>query len=127
MTETAKKVLIVEDDASMRELLVMVFKDAGYAVAEAASGRLGLDRVREDTPDVIVTDLAMPDLGGFEFLRTLQQGETARIPVVILTAKRMPPAAIKEMQHEPNVKAYLVKPLQHTKLLAEVQRVLQGR
>ncbi|MFA5141251.1 MAG: response regulator [Elusimicrobiota bacterium] len=122
-----KKVLVVEDDASMRDLLVMVFKDAGYEVSEADGGVSGLKRVQEDPPDVIVTDLGMPDLGGFEFLRTLQQGDTVRIPVIILTAKRMPPAAIREMQHEPNVKAYLVKPLQHTKLLAEVSRILQGR
>ncbi|MBM3463776.1 MAG: response regulator, partial [Armatimonadetes bacterium] len=81
-------VLLVEDNPPTRELIRRTLEKEGWTVTEAANGRLGLERLREKTPDVIVLDLMMPEMDGFEFLMELRRNEAWRnIPVVVATAK----------------------------------------
>jgi signal transduction histidine kinase/CheY-like chemotaxis protein len=81
-------VLIVEDDAATREMLQRTLEREGFAVAEAADGRAGLDRLAEHLPSLILLDLLMPEMDGFEFLAELQsRPEWRPIPVVVVTAK----------------------------------------
>ncbi len=81
-------VLLVEDDAALRELVRRVLEREGYAVVDAEDGRDALERVRERVPGVILLDLMMPVMDGFEFLAELRREETWReIPVIVLTAK----------------------------------------
>jgi GAF domain-containing protein/DNA-binding response OmpR family regulator/anti-sigma regulatory factor (Ser/Thr protein kinase) len=83
-------VLIVEDDAPLRELLRRMLEREGYAVVEAEHGRAALDRLREGAPGVILLDLMMPVMDGFEFLVELRRGAAWRgIPVIVLTAKEL--------------------------------------
>jgi signal transduction histidine kinase/DNA-binding response OmpR family regulator len=81
-------VLIVEDEAVMRNMLRRMLANEGWAVTEAVNGREALERVAENQPELILLDLMMPEMDGFAFLEALRQQEAWRaIPVVVLTAK----------------------------------------
>lgn len=82
-----KRVLIVEDDAPIRELLLTVFAEEGYAVAGAPNGELGLARCASFRPDLVVLDLMMPVLDGAGFLRERAAHDCAALVVVISAAR----------------------------------------
>ncbi|MBI3977725.1 MAG: response regulator, partial [Chloroflexi bacterium] len=84
----ARPALVVEDDPSTREMLRRLLEREGWTVAEAANGRIGLDRVAEQRPELILLDLMMPEMDGFEFVAELRREPDRRsIPVVVVTAK----------------------------------------
>ncbi|HEV8624763.1 MAG TPA: response regulator [Acidimicrobiia bacterium] len=86
--DQAAPVLVVEDDADTREMLQRMLEREGFSVTEAADGRAGLERVAEQRPSLILLDLLMPEMNGFEFLAELQtRPEWRSIPVVVVTAK----------------------------------------
>jgi signal transduction histidine kinase/DNA-binding response OmpR family regulator len=86
----AHSVLIVEDDAETRELLRRTLETEGWQVAEAENGRTGLKRVEEHRPGVIILDLMMPEMDGFEFVRELRiRPEWRTIPILVVTAKNI--------------------------------------
>ena len=81
-------VLVVEDQADLRALMRRMLEQEGWVVAEAENGRVALDRVAENRPELIVLDLMMPEMDGFSFLEVLRQHEGWRaIPIVVVTAK----------------------------------------
>ncbi len=83
-------VLVVDDDAGFRELMRRVLEREGYTVTEADNGRAGLDQLREHLPGVILLDLMMPEMDGFEFLDEFRRHEAWRaIPIVVVTAKEL--------------------------------------
>jgi CheY-like chemotaxis protein len=82
-------VLIVDDDASIRGLIVAALKRDGYTFLEAPNGREGLDLMRSEHPAVVVLDLMMPILSGWDVLRQRQSDpELSKIPVIIISANR---------------------------------------
>lgn len=83
-----RPILIVEDDPIVREMLRRLLEKEGQPVQEAENGRLGLERVRASTPQLILLDLLMPEMDGFAFVHALRQNALWRkIPVVVMTAK----------------------------------------
>ena len=85
-------VLVVEDDSDTRQLLRRMLEKEGWTVTESENGRAGLDRVAESRPDLIILDLMMPEMDGFEFVETLiERQEWRNIPVVVVTAKDISP------------------------------------
>ena len=81
-------VLVVEDEAGLRELMRRLLEKEGWLVAEAENGRVALKRVAENRPELIVLDLMMPEMDGFTFIEALRQREAWRgIPIVVVTAK----------------------------------------
>jgi GAF domain-containing protein/CheY-like chemotaxis protein len=81
-------VLVVDDDATLRELLRRILEGAGYTVVEAENGRVALERLRTLAPGVILLDLMMPEMDGFEVVAEMRRHETWRtIPIVVVTAK----------------------------------------
>ena len=81
-------VLVVDDDAGVRQLLRRMLEPAGYTVVEAANGREALERLREAAPGVILLDLMMPEMDGFEFVAEVRRHEALRaIPIVVITAR----------------------------------------
>jgi CheY-like chemotaxis protein len=81
-------VLVVEDDPSTREMVRRTLEGEGWTVAEAENGRVALERVAAHVPDLILLDLMMPEMDGFEFVVQLRQHEAwRRIPVIVVTAK----------------------------------------
>ncbi|MHC4408285.1 MAG: response regulator, partial [Planctomycetota bacterium] len=82
--------LVVEDDDASRQVVARALTSAGWKVTEAADGRAGLERVAEHCPDLILLDLMMPVMHGFEFMKRLRENEaTHDVPVVVLTAKEL--------------------------------------
>jgi signal transduction histidine kinase/CheY-like chemotaxis protein len=87
VTGSPSVVLVVEDDAEQRQLLRAILGDRGWTVREAANGRLALDAIGSEMPDVILLDLMMPEMDGFQLVAALQANAAWRdIPVVVVTA-----------------------------------------
>ena len=81
-------VLVVDDDAATREMLRRLVQGEGWTVSEAENGRVALARLAERTPALILLDLMMPEMDGFEFVVEMQRNEAWRtIPIVVITAK----------------------------------------
>ncbi len=88
----SRSVLVVEDDDDTREMMARILAGDDWTVRQAVNGRVALDSVREVVPDLILLDLMMPEMDGFEFIAQLRETESwRRIPVVVLTAKDMTP------------------------------------
>jgi GAF domain-containing protein/CheY-like chemotaxis protein/anti-sigma regulatory factor (Ser/Thr protein kinase) len=83
-----RPVLVVDDDVAVRQLLRRMLEPEGYAVVEAENGRVALERLREMKPSVILLDLMMPEMDGFEFVSECRRHEAGRgVPIVVITAK----------------------------------------
>jgi DNA-binding NtrC family response regulator len=124
-TETSHySVLVVEDDAAMRELLVESLADEGYQVLSAAGGRQGVERVRGNRVDLVITDLRMPDLDGLDMVRELR---TLPAPpdVITITAFGTIDTAIKAMKL--GAFDYITKPFEIDQLLISIERALRDR
>jgi DNA-binding response OmpR family regulator len=114
-----KKILAVDDDASALRALRQILTQKGYEVAIAASGEEALERLGDGTPDLVILDVAMPGLSGFETCRRIRQDARFRdTPVIFLTAKGL----LSDMAEglEAGSDLYLVKPVLASKLVALV-------
>jgi PAS domain S-box-containing protein len=117
-------VLVVEDDNHVRPVLTRVVKRAGFQVAEAADGNSALELARRSPPDLILLDIRMPGIDGYEVLRQLkQQSDRAHIPVIVLTASDLGDAA-RQRARELGASLYLEKPIGSEELLTEIKRIL---
>ena len=117
-------VLVVDDDDRIRKLVTTALRRAGYEIAEAASGKEALDRLAEATPDLIISDVMMPELDGFGLLTHLRADPVLRtIPVIMLTAKGTP----EDVVHGLGLGAddYLAKPFEMSELLARVRAKIE--
>lgn len=118
-------VLVIEDDPRHRELMAGLLDGARYEVRSAADGRLGLRAAAEDPPDLVLLDLYLPDMDGYEVCRRLRQGSrTRRTPIVIITASDDP--ALNRRAYAAGAQACIPKPFRHEALLATVETVLAG-
>ncbi len=80
-------VLVVDDTAVLRKIIKFNLEKAGYVVEEAEDGYAGLEKIKNNKPNLILLDLMMPKLDGFGFLEKIKQSENKDIPIVVLTAK----------------------------------------
>jgi len=118
-----KRILIVEDKASSRELLRTVLQSQGYVVTEAADGEEALHKARREVPDLILLDLQMPVRNGYQVLEELRQDPRfASIPIVAVTASAM--QGDREKALAAGFDGYLTKPLPLNSLRSEMQRLL---
>jgi CheY-like chemotaxis protein len=117
-------VLIVEDDQTTRKLLRVTLEKEGWSVLEAEDGIAGLRRLEEIRPELILTDLMMPKMDGFEFVAELRRNESWKdIPVMVLTAKDL--AAEERRQLEMSVGSVLQKgSYRREELLTEVRSLV---
>ena len=103
------RVLIVDDDPAIRMLCLINLQIEGLRVLEAADGERGLEQARSERPDLVVTDVMMPGLGGFQLAEALRSDErTRQIPVTFLSSEAGPANA--ERANELGALAYLTKP-----------------
>jgi len=85
---SGRKVLLIEDDDQTRDMLRRTLAKEGWQVTEAVNGRVGLDRLADDVPDLILLDLMMPEMDGFAFMQELRHRPDCRqVPVIVITAK----------------------------------------
>src|SRR5687768_8916236 len=83
------KILVVEDNSDSRDLLHLFFTNEGYTVPTAVDGREGLEMAKVEKPDLILTDIAMPEMDGLEMIRQIRlEPEGAKTPILIFTAHR---------------------------------------
>ncbi|MDT8436220.1 MAG: GAF domain-containing protein [Gemmatimonadota bacterium] len=122
-TPSSGPVLIVEDDANARALLRRTLDREGWPVVEAENGRIALARVAEERPGLVLLDLMMPEMDGFEFLETLRgRGILEHVPVIVITAKELTDADRARLNGA--VATILAKGAHGTdELLAEVRRL----
>ena len=119
----AVTVLVVEDTPSEMELMSHYLREAGYQVISAASGKEGLDRAIAQQPDVIVTDVVMPGISGYELCRKLKlTPETQAVPVVICSSKKQSIDRLWGMRQ--GAKAYLTKPYTKAELTEAIEAAL---
>jgi CheY-like chemotaxis protein len=86
--ESAEAVLVIEDDPQMRDMLRRNLIREGWRVTEAANGKLGVEQLARHVPSLILLDLMMPEMDGFEFMHQLRQRANCRhVPVIVITAK----------------------------------------
>jgi signal transduction histidine kinase/DNA-binding response OmpR family regulator len=90
LTAGGRHALVVEDDPAARQLVVRALESSGFQVDEAANGQAGLERIAAHRPDLVLLDLMMPVMHGFEFMERLREDAATRdLPVVVLTAKEL--------------------------------------
>ena len=118
------RVLIVDDDELLLELLRFKLESRGYDVVSAEDGEAALARVAAEPPDLIVLDMMMPGLDGLVVLQRLKQSQaTSAIPVVMLTARKQQDDIVRALKL--GAREYLVKPFMPEELLARMKIILQ--
>ncbi len=116
------KILVVDDDKSIVDLLQFILTREGYTVVVARDGKAGLQAVQQERPDLIILDVMMPEMDGFTVTGILfKDPEMRKIPVLILTAK----GNSKDiLQLVPNVTLYMEKPFEPGLLAKNVKKLL---
>jgi CheY-like chemotaxis protein len=119
-------VLLVEDNEESRDGLARHLRRKGYTVLTAVDGRQGVNVALAEAPDLILMDMSLPVLDGWEASRQLKAGPPTRaIPVIALTAHAM--AGDREKALEAGCDDYDTKPVEFTRLLAKIQALLDGK
>jgi DNA-binding NtrC family response regulator len=118
------RLLVIDDDEIGRKLVAAVFSDEGFEVLSAESGEIGLRRAESDAPDVVLLDLTLPGMSGFEVLERLR-ARAPDLPVVVLSAHTELKMAVRAMQL--GAFDYQSKPFDHDEVLIIVRRALEAR
>ncbi len=119
------RILCIEDDSEMSQLMSMILLRLGHEVGLALNGAAGLEMVRSFQPELILLDLMMPDLDGWEVYRQIKaHDESCTIPVIVVTARAQ--QAERTMARQlTQVEDYITKPFTPPQLVASVERVLK--
>jgi len=119
-----QKILVVEDEADIRELLRYNLAQEGFAVEEAGDGAEALDRITRRAPDLMVLDLMLPQMSGLELCRRMRSNpETAKLPILVVTAKGAEVDRILGL--EMGADDYVVKPFSPREVVARVKALLR--
>ena len=121
---TLAKILVVEDEQAIAEMIMTSLEMAGYQVKRAANGQIAYQMVMDETPDLILADWMMPMMTGLELAKRLKRDEnTAEIPIILLTAKSDEDDKINGF--DAGIDDYVVKPFSPRELLARIRAVLR--
>ena len=124
MNTKAKSILCIEDEAEMIDLMRLILGRRGYDVKGAISGMEGLKMIREHAPDLILLDLMMPEMDGWEVYQQIKADEKMKgTPVIVVTAKAQSIDRVLGL-HIANVDDYIAKPFSPQELLTSVEKVL---
>ncbi|MBD1913293.1 MULTISPECIES: response regulator [unclassified Leptolyngbya] len=119
------KVLIVDDSQTLRQMLSELLEATGIDVVEATNGVEAKNKIREHTPDLVITDLIMPEMNGYELCRWIKNDPTTKtIPVMICSTKSEEFDRYWGMKQ--GADAYITKPFHPPELLKTVKRLLRG-
>jgi two-component system phosphate regulon response regulator PhoB len=119
-----KHILIVEDEAAIREMIGFAMRRSGYELTEAANGQQAQLRVAEKVPDVILMDWMLPDVSGVELVRRLKREELTRdVPIIMLTARGGEDDKVYGL--DSGADDYVTKPFSPKELLARIRAVLR--
>lgn len=127
MDESIKRVVYVEDELEMIDLVRLILGRKGYEVIGADGGREGLDTIRKELPDLVLLDLMMPDMDGWDVYQQMKaEPSTRSIPVIIVTAKAQNIDKVLGL-HIARVDDYISKPFSPQELIDSVEKVLAKR
>ncbi len=119
-----KKILVVDDDLTLRKVLQNSLEQRGYQVISVNSGKEALIKFAQDIPDIIVSDVSMPEMDGFEFCRQLRSQPSGKlIPFIFLSAKDELDDRIQG--HSIGADSYLTKPFEMKELLANIEALIE--
>lgn len=115
-------VLVVEDTPSEMELMTLYLRESGYKVITATNGKEALEKISQQKPDVVITDVVMPDMNGFEMCRSLKKNpDTKDLPVIACTSKNQELDRLWGMKQ--GVDIYLTKPYTKEEIIRAVKSV----
>ena len=121
-----KRILLIEDNHSLREEIINVLELEGFIVDTAENGRVGLEHIRAQRPDLVICDLMMPDMDGYETLQAIRGNpEIASLPVLMLTARDDDGCVSKAM--ELGADDYVTKPFRIPDLLSALETLEKKR
>src|SRR5215470_9924892 len=121
---SGRKILIIEDETDVADLLTLNLRKAGYKVSEAADGPSGLQKAREERPAFIILDLMLPKLSGLEVCRILKSDTaTAQIPILMLTAKAEEVDRIVGLEF--GADDYVTKPFSPREIVLRIRAILR--
>lgn len=125
VSATGKTILVVEDSPTSRKVISMVLARRGHTIVEAKSGAEAMQFLDEQVPDLVLLDVMLPDMNGYEVLTRLRQSPgSAEVPVVMLTGKNKPSDRLQGLFHGTN--EYLTKPFDPSKLIGVLEKYLKG-
>ncbi len=115
-------ILTVDDSRTMRDMLKLALSDAGFRVVQAEDGVHGLEVLRLEAPDVIVTDINMPRMDGYGFIKGVRSDDRHRaVPILVLTTES--DAEKKDRARRAGATGWIVKPFDPVKLVSAIRRV----
>jgi DNA-binding response OmpR family regulator len=119
----SKKILVVDDEQDLVELIKMRLETNGYEVIVAYDGQQGLDKAKKQSPDLIILDLMIPKLDGYKICRMLKFDEKyKKIPIILFTARAQ--ESDKKMGEEVGADAYITKPFEPKLLLEKIEELI---
>lgn len=119
-----KRILLVEDEKDMMETVRLRLEANGYEVISAYDGKEGLEKMRQELPDLLILDLMIPKVDGYKVCRMLKFDEKyKKIPIIMFTARCQ--VADKKLGQEVGADAYITKPFESETLLHEIERLLK--
>lgn len=120
------RIMIVEDNEENRDSLTRRLQRRGFEIVDAENGRVAVEKARAEAPDLILMDMNMPELDGWEATRQIKQlAGMASVPVIALTAHAM--TGDRERAMEAGCSDYHTKPIEFPKLMAQIESILQSR
>lgn len=124
MTEEVKKVLCIEDDPEMIDLIKLILERKGFHFIGAVGGREGLEAIAREKPNLVLLDIMMPDIDGWDVYRQMKANEEFKnIPVIVVTAKAQSIDKVLGL-HIAKVDDYVTKPFGPKELLRSIDKVL---
>jgi len=127
VAQSVKRVVYVEDEQEMIDLVRLILSRKGFEVIGANGGREGLATIRDRLPDLVLLDLMMPDMDGWDVYQQMKADEKTRdIPVIVVTAKAQSIDKVLGL-HIAKVDDYIAKPFSPNELLESVEKVLAQR
>lgn len=118
-----KTVLIIEDDSAIRQLLTALFSSRGFGISEAGDGDAGIERARTDKPDLIILDMSLPGMTGWEVLPVLRSHpNTRKTPVIALTAYDTPES--RDEARDAGCDRFVAKPIDTDRLMEAVEELV---
>jgi DNA-binding response OmpR family regulator len=127
MKTKTKSILCIEDEAEMIDLMRLILGRKGYDVKGATSGKEGLKMIHEHAPDLVLLDLMMPEMDGWEVYQQIKADEKTRgTPVIVVTAKAQSIDRVLGL-HIAKVDDYIAKPFSPQELLNSVEKVLKSK
>lgn len=119
---SSKRILTIDDSKTMRDMLMLTLAEAGFDVIQAVDGQDGLDVLTKEQVDVIITDINMPRMDGYEVIRSLRKNpEFKSTPILVLTTESE--AEKKNLAREAGATGWMVKPFDPDRLVATVRKV----